>query len=547
MPDEESRAQQAHAKEPRARDSHPTEPVLQRLAGDLTAGLSVALVLVPQSLAYAELAGVPAHLGLIAGAIPPVAAAFLASSPYLQTGPTAMMSILAFGVLTASFIPGSPEYVAAAALLALLVGLIRIGLGLLRMGTLAYFMSRPVLQGFTSAAALLIILTQIPPALGVRVPIPGIVEGVWWTLTHPWRVEPLAVVLAVVTMALMLGGRRIHPLFPGALVAVGMGVMVGAFVGGVGPMLGRVDSALALPSLTLPWGTLPELLVGAAVIAAVGFAEPAAIARTYARKKQRPWNPDRELISQGAANLAAGAFGSFPVGGSFSRSSLNVLAGARSRWSGLITGLVVLAFMPIAGILAPLPKSVLAGIVIAAVLKLLDLGALVRMWRLAKWQALSAYATFLLTIVLAPRIDYAVLAGIAVAVVLHLWRETQLSVEVEREDDVLTVRLSGVLFFGSTHHLAAVRNRFPPPPSVRRMRIDAHGLGRVDLSGNMALDELIGDAVAAGLDVEIEGLAPYMERVLRRVRRGSRGREEEDPEVRYTEIRDLDPEVPDER
>ena len=513
---------------------------MTRLAGDIAAGLSVALVLIPQSLAYAELAGVPAHLGLIAGAAPPLAAAVLASSPYLQTGPTALTSILAFGVLAASFAPGTSDYVSAAALLALLVGLFRVGLGLVRMGNLAYFMSRPVLQGFTSAAALLIFMTQLPAALGVVAPQSGIVEGAWWSITHIGSARPLAIALAIVTIALMLGGRWIHPRFPGALIAVGIGIAAGTLAEGVGPVLGDIPVVLGMPSLILPWGVLPELLVGAAVIAAIGFAEPAAIARTYARRKQHPWNPDRELVAQGAANLASGLFGAFPVGGSFSRSALNVLAGARTRWSGFVTGLAVIAFLPAAGILSPLPKAVLAGIVIAAILKLLDPAALLRMWRFARWQAMSAYATFLLTLVLAPRIDYAVLAGVAVAVVLHLWRETQLSVDVEREGEVIVVRLSGVLFFGSTHHLAAVRNRMPPPPGVTRMTIDGKGLGRIDLSGNMALDELIRDAEAAGLDVEIVGLEAYMERVLRRVRYGMGGAEADDADVRFRASRHPD-------
>ena len=490
------------------------------LATDAVAGLSVALVLIPQSLAYAELAGLPAHIGLVAGAFPPLAAAALASSPFLQTGPTALTSILAFGVLSYQFVPGTSEYVAAAALLALVVGLARIGLGMLRMGNLAYFMSRPVLQGFTSAAAVLILASQLPPALGLTPPNADIFAAIGWAATNPAEIRPLAVVLAAATVAMMLWGGRIHPRFPGALVAVAAGTGLGAVATGVGPMVGQIPVSIAMPSFSLPWGAIPELLVGGLVIAAVGFAEPAAIARTFARRQETPWNPDRELFSQGAANLAAGVFGAFPVGGSFSRSSLNVRAGARTRWSGFVTGLVVLAFLPLASVLATLPKAVLAGIVIAAVLPLLAPVRLLLMWRFAKWQAMSAYATFALTLVFAPRIDIAVLAGVAVAVVLHLWRETQLSVDVERDGDTLTVRLSGVLFFGSTHHLAAAEEVLPPEEGIRRLIIDGTALGRVDLSGSMALDELMRDAEAAGLDVEVRGLERYMQRVLRRVRHG---------------------------
>lgn len=496
-----------------------------RLAADALAGLSVALVLVPQSLAYAELAGVPPHYGLVAGAFPPLAAAAFASSPYLQTGPTALTSILAFGVLSASFLPGTAEYVSAAALLALMVGLFRIGLGLLRMGNLAYFMSRPVLQGFTSAAALLILLSQVPGALGVESAPRGILAAAWAAVSDPGGIRWPAAILAVATVALVVFGRRISARFPGVLVAVLAGIGVGAFTEGVGPRLGEVPVLLTMPSAALPWAVLPELLVGAGVIAAVGFAEPAAIARSYARMQRRPWNPDRELVSQGVANVASGLFGGFPVGGSFSRSSLNALAGAQTRWSGMITGLAVLAFLPVAGILSPLPKAVLAGIVIAAVLGLVQPVRLVRLWRFARWQAMSAYATFTLTLVFAPRIDYAVLVGVAVAVMLHLWRETQLAIRIERDGDTLIVRLSGVLFFGSTQHLAATQQVIPPPSGVRRVVIDGKGLGRVDLSGNMALDELIRDFEAWGLTVEVVGLEAYMERVLKRVQRGSEGDE----------------------
>lgn len=505
-----------------------TATLRTRLVADAVAGLSVALVLVPQSLAYAELAGLPAQLGLVAAVFPPLAAALLASSPFLQTGPTALTSILAFGVLSAHFVPGSPEYVAAAALLALVVGLARIGLGALRMGNLAYFMSRPVLQGFTSAAAVLILASQVPPALGLTAPTTGIFPSIGWALRRLDQMPPLAALLALGTVAVMVWGNRIHPRFPGALAAVVVGTLLGAAATGVGPVVGAIPVSIVVPSFALPWQALPELLVGGVVIAAVGFAEPASIARMFARRQARPWNPDRELIAQGAANLAAGVFGAFPVGGSFSRSALNVSSGALTRWSGFFTGLVVLAFLPVAGILASLPKAVLAGIVIAAVMPLLAPLRLLLMWRFAKWQAMSAYATFVLTLVFAPRIDVAVLAGVAVAVVLHLWRETQLAVDVERDGDTMTLRLSGVLFFGSTHHLAAAAEILPAPEGIRRLVIDGTGLGRVDLTGNMALNELIRDAEFAGLEVEVQGLERYMQRVLRRVRHGMASTEGDD-------------------
>lgn len=489
--------------------------------GDLLAGLSVALVLVPQSLAYAELAGLPAAYGLLAAAFAPIAAALFASSPFLQTGPTALTALLTLGVLSSSFEVGSPEFVAAAAPLALLVGVIRVGLGLVRLGGLAYFLSQPVLKGFTTGAAVLIFLSQLPTTLGLSAEGRGVLGGAADALSHPGRWNLTAASLMLLTLLIVLGGRRLSVRFPGVLVAVLIGLGVSLVFGFEGPTVGDAGAALPVLSLALPWDALPDLFLGAAIIAVVGFAEPAAIARTFSREQPGRWNPNRELVSQGAANLAAGLVGTFPVGGSFSRSSLNKSAGAKSRWSGLITGLGALAFLPFAGLLAPLPKAVLAAIVIAAVVNLLDLKGLFKLWRYAKLQALTAYATFALTLLLTPRVDYAVLLGIGMAVVAHLYREANLGVGVRREGDTLLLTLSGVLWFGSAHQLeAAFEQLLEAHPDASRLVIDAATLGRVDLSGSLLLAELIGRAKEAGLNVEVRGLEPHMKRVLSRVQKG---------------------------
>lgn len=491
-------------------------------AGDVVAGLSVALVLIPQALAYAELAGLPAVLGLVAASLPPIAGAFLASSPYLQTGPTALTSLLVFGVLSAQLPVGDPAYVAAAALLALLVGVARVALGLLRLGAIAYFMSRPVLQGFTSAAGVLILASQVPPALGVAAPEAGVWRGVRYVAAHPGEWYAPALLLALGTVALILGARRLSPLVPGVLLAVGLGIGAGLLFPYEAPVVGAVEASLPRPTLALPWGLLPQLALGAAVIALIGFAEPAAIARTYARESRGRWNPDRELLSQGAANLTAGLFGGFPVGGSFSRSALNQASGATTRWSGLLTGAAVLAFLPLAGVLAPLPKAVLAGIVIAAVLGLLQPVRLLRLWRYARLQALTAYAAFGLTLLLAPRIDYAVVIGIGLAVAAHLYREMQLGIAARRDGDTLVLAVSGVLWFGSAHRLEArFGELLAAEPGVRRVEIDASALGRVDLSGALLLDDLAENARARGVELEVRGLKPHMRRVLERVQRSS--------------------------
>jgi len=399
-----------------------TEPPSRPVPADLLAGLSVAMVLVPQSMAYAELAGLPPHLGLFASALPPILAALFASSPYLQTGPVALTSLLTFGVLAAgSAEVGTADYVALAALLAMLVGITRLLLGVLRLGVVTYLMRDPVVTGFTSAAAILILASQVPKALGVSAPDGGVLWQASWSLGHVDNWEIASVGVAATTALLVLAGRRVvHRLFPGALLAVAGGVVVSRITDYGGPVVGEVSTGLPDLSLDLPWGSTGSMLVGGVLIALVGFAEPASIARVFADEDRQRWSADREFVSQGVANIAASVSGSFPVGGSFSRSSLNRLAGAQTRWSGLVTGAAVLTFLPFTDVLAPLPRATLGGVVIAAVVGLVRPVALVSMARRSPTDALVAWTTFVATLTMAPRVERGVLVGILLSLAVGL-------------------------------------------------------------------------------------------------------------------------------
>ncbi|HEU5155609.1 MAG TPA: SulP family inorganic anion transporter, partial [Streptosporangiaceae bacterium] len=286
----------------------------------------------PQALAYAQLAGMPAHRGLYAAALPPIAAAFLASSPHLQTGPTALTSLLAFATLSALAPPGSPEYVELGLLLAVVVGVARLAIGLLRAGVIAYLMSHAVLVGFVPAATALIVASQLPAALGVAAGDGGILEEAFDALGDPGAWLAGAVALTVATILVVRLSPRLHPMFPGVLVAIVLGMLAVEVLGFDGKTVGDVPAGLPPISFDLPWGDVPSLLLGGSIIALVGFAEPASVARTLAAKERQPWDPDREFVSQGAANVVAGFSGGFPVGGSFSRSALNRMAGGQTRW-----------------------------------------------------------------------------------------------------------------------------------------------------------------------------------------------------------------------
>ena len=460
----------------------------------------------------------PPVRGLYAAALPPLLAAFFASSPYLQTGPVAMTALLSFGVLASVSTPGSDEYIALGLLLAMVVGAIRVGLGLVRAGPIAYLMSQPMLLGFIPAATILIVATQLPSALGAggETPGDGILGDAAWALGHPGSWEMSSIVLTALVVAGVLLAPRLHRMFPAVLLAVVGGLVYSSLVDYGGARIGEIPAGLPPFGFDVPWGELDALLLGGAVIALVGFAEPSSIARTFAARERRRWDANREFVSQGMANVASAVSGGFPVGGSFSRSALNRLAGARTRWSGAVTGVAVLVFLPFAGVLEPLPRAVLAAIVIGAVLPLVQIAPLVRIWRHSKPQFVVAWATFGLTLGLAPDIQWAVLAGIGLAVGVHLARELTLDVHARADDVTLHLRPSGVLWFGSANVL---EDRFVEllaiHADVKQLKLNLAGVGRVDLSGALALRRIVHDARSAGLEVEIVDIPPRAQRWVR--------------------------------
>jgi sulfate permease, SulP family len=482
------------------------------------AGISVAVVLVPQSLAYAQLAGFPAYRGLFAAAIPPLVAAPFASSPYLQPGPTAVSALLTYGALSPLAPLGSARYIELGLLLALLVGVIRVAVGLLHAGVLAYLMSQPLLVGFVPAAAILIVASQLPVALGVHTHGHHELYRAGWALAHvgDWRLE--TILIALFTSVVLLLGKRVHPLFPGVLLAVVAAIAYSKAVGYGGARLGTIHAGLPPLTRSLPVGDLRRLVVPAFVIALLGFAEASSIARTYAALERKRWDADREFVSQGVANLAAGVFGGFPVGASFSRSALNRLAGAKTNVSGLVTGLAVFAFLPLGFLLGPLPQSVLAATVIVAVVPLIRIDRIVEIAALSWPQVAIALTAFGLTLALAPHVEWAIVAAIGLSVAVHLWRELRLDLASSSRGDRLELIPEGVLWFGTARSL---EDRFldllAAHPDARRLVVRLDRLGRIDLTGALALKTLLEDARGAGLEVSVEGSPAHAARILRRV------------------------------
>ena len=464
----------------------------------------MAAILVPQSLAYAQLAGMPADRGLFAAAIPPLVAAPFLSSPYLQTGPTAISALLTYGALNTLAIPGTAHYVELGLLLALLVGIIRVGIGVLRAGVLAHLMSQPLLVGFMPAAAIVIVASQIPALLGVEAPGRHDLFRAAWALTHvsSWHVE--GAVIGVMVVVALVVGRRLTPAIPVILLAVIAAAVYGTFTDYGGPVVGEIAASLPPITTSLPLRQIDELIVPALIIALIGFVEATAIARTYAAIERKRWEADREFVSQGIANLGAGILGGFPVGASFARSAVNRRAGAKTSLSSLVTGLTVLAFLPIAFLLSSLPRSALAAIVIVSAATLVRMVPLIRLAPLSGPQFFVAATTFVLTLALTPHIEWAVLAGIGLTIGVHLWRELSLEVPSWTDRDAIHMKPRGVLWFGTAARLEEDFLRLiAARKDLQRLVLHLDGLGRMDITGALALREVLDEARLAGLDIEI--------------------------------------------
>jgi SulP family sulfate permease len=487
---------------------------------DVIAGVSVALVVIPQSLAYAEIVQLPAVMGLYAAALPALAAAPFGSSRYLQVGPVAMTALLSWGALSTVAEPGSPEYIELALLLAILVGVVRLALGLVKAGSIANYMSPPVILGFSTAAAILIAASQIASVTGVVDPPADLIERLIEVVTQPGDWNWQAIGLSAAVGAVVIGGRKIHPLLPGVLLVVIGGIFIGATTGYSGELIGSLPQGLPPLSLAMPWARLPELFVPGIVIAVVGFAEATAISRTLAVRDRERWDANKELIAIGVANVTSGISGGFPIGGSFSRSSVNDLAGARSRWSGAITGITVLAFMPFASVLADLPKAVLGAIVIAAIYPLIRIRDMVNLMRVTRGQAAIAFFTAIATIALAPRIDLGVVLGVIAAGSLHLHRESQrIQIPVSYEDGTLTLTLQphGVLYYGSAGPLyETLAVQLAAHDDCRTVELDLSRLGRIDHTGFEALKSFAEIVRGAELTLEVANLPTHAKGLFER-------------------------------
>ncbi|MDA3961587.1 MAG: SulP family inorganic anion transporter [Planctomycetota bacterium] len=397
------------------------------MTADVLAGITVGLVLVPQAMAYAALAGMPPIYGLYAGSFACMAGGLFGRCAQLQTGPVAMTSLISFAAVAPLAAAGSEDFISLMAILAIMVGAFRIVLGLMRGAVLATLISKPVLIGFGTAAGIIIAATQVPKLFLVDPGFSNPVLNSMMIVGHLPEVHVPSLLMGMGSLVAMILFKRFAPRWPGLLISL-MGAGLVSWLINYEGMGGSIVGALpvGLPPLSIPtlgWSHATELIGGALLVVVIGLLEVMTVTAATERKLGVATDLDKELLGQGAASLVAGVTAGFPVSGSLSRSSLNLMAGARTGLSSVVSGLVVLlTLLVLTPLLRPLPYPTLAAAIVMAVSALVRPQDLVRTWRIRKSDALFGFITLAATICAAPSMVIGMEVGIGMSVGYGLWR-----------------------------------------------------------------------------------------------------------------------------
>lgn len=504
---------------------------------DLRAGASVAVLLIPQAMAYASLAGVPAITGLYAALVSLVVYAAFGTSRHISVGPVAIDSLLTAAAV-APLAQGDPDrYLALASLLALLVGGLQVAAGAARLGGLVNLLSVPVISGFTSAAALTIAVTQLKDLLGLA-DVAGsstLVDGVRALAPALGSISGESVALGVGAIAGLLLLARLAPRLPGPLLVV---VVLTGIVWATGvdvATVGTVPAGLPLPAFpSVGWSEVRALLPSAASIALVSYLESISTGTTFARRKRTRVEPDQELIAVGLANAAAGLMRGFPVAGGFSRGAVNVAAGARTQMSGVIAAaLIVVALMTITPLLAHLPKVALAAVVLVAVAGLVDIRGAIQIGRVRRSDLFALTVTAVATLALGPVTGLAIGVGLSVALFLRYAARphmpvlgrvpgTSVFLNVERHDVVCTpgllvIRIDAPLSFAAARPIAdRLGELVRRDAEVRALVIDCSAVNTCDHTGAEMLRDLGDELAAAGVEIHLAAVRGPVRDVLER-------------------------------
>jgi len=511
-------------------------PKRSLLATEAAAGITVALMVIPQGVAYAALAGMPLATGVYAALLPSLVAVLFSSSARLSVGPTALTSLLVGASLAPLAIPGSREWVAYAVWLTLLSGLMQVALGAARVGWLLRLVNTPVLMGFTQGAAVLITLSQLPALLGFT-------GRSFAQVMHGPPPDFQAIAFGLGGMAALWLGKRWVPRFPTTMVLVAAAAVISATINYAlrgGAVIGSLPSGL--PVFYWPGGLsldmLGNLLLPAFLITLVSFLETASSAKVDSSNSGKLWNENQDLIGQGLGKIASGLTGAFPTSSSFSRSAITLYAGAKTQWATLFSVAVVAAALLWAmPWLYHVPQAVLASIVATATIGLLRPSAFVALWRISRIEAAIALATFALTIATAPSIYWGVLGGLLAALAHYMYRHLHPRIiEVGLHPDgslrdrhlwklpplaptLYALRMDAELDFASASTLErAINTALAERPGLTDVCLFAQPINRVDITGAEVFGSIRRHLESQGVRLHISGLKLPAQQVLERAR-----------------------------
>lgn len=523
-------------------------------ASDLLAAVIVTIMLIPQSLAYAMLAGLPPQVGLYASIAPLLAYAVFGTSRTLAVGPVAVVSLMTAAAVGNVATQGTPEYLGAAIVLALLSGVFLLLLGLFRLGFLANFLSHPVISGFITASGLLIAISQLKHLLGLSAEGDTAIELVRGLIEQAGQINVPTAVIGFAGLGFLFWVRKgLQPLLQKA----GVPARPAGMIAKAGPVVVVAASTLAvwalgleqsgvrtvgeipggLPRLALPAFALTDWLAlagPAALLSIVGFVESVSVAQTLAAKRRQRIDPDQELVALGASNLGSAFSGGFPVTGGFARSVVNFDAGAETPAAGAYTAVgIAVATLFLTPLIRDLPTATLAATIIVAVLTLVDLKALSRTWRYSRADFAAMAATILLT--LSMGVEVGIVAGVGLSLALYLYRGSKPHVaivgqvpgtehfrnvlrhQVQTVPGILTLRVDESLFFANARYLEdTVYELVAEDKAIRHLVLMCSAVNEVDASALESLEAINARLKDAGVTFHLsEVKGPVMDRLKR--------------------------------
>jgi SulP family sulfate permease len=526
----------------------------EALTSDLVAAVIVTIMLIPQSLAYALLAGLPPEVGIYASIAPIILYAIFGTSRALAVGPVAVVSLMTAAAVGRIAETGSPEYIAAALTLAFLSGLFLVALGVLRLGFLANFLSHPVIAGFITASGIIIAASQLKHILGIKASGHNLYELVVALAEHVGSTNLITLAIGATSAAFLFWVRKgLKPL----LVKLGLKPRLADIVAKAGPVfavavttllawgldLGSKGVALVgdvpqgLPPLTMPLFS-PDIwasLIGSAVlISIIGFVESVSVAQTLAARKRQRITPDQELIGLGAANIGAAFTGGYPVTGGFARSVVNFDAGAETPAAGAYTAVgLAIASLTLTPLIAYLPVATLAATIIVAVLSLVDLSILNKTWGYSRADFIAVLVTILATLSLG--VEIGVTAGVVISILIHLYKSSRPHVaevgqvpgtehyrnvlrhKVITHDDILTLRVDESLYFANARFLEDyIYDAVAKRPKLKHVILMCPAVNAIDMSALESLEAINERLKSSGVTFHLsEVKGPVMDRLLK--------------------------------